>query len=209
MRKGEKGRLVVLWRWLTNDETGDEFPMLRHYTVFNVVQCEGITVPETPARPFAPIEAAERIVANLPANHARVGHGLSAACYVPDPDEIRMPMRGAFRTEEEYYCTLFHELTHSTGHESRLARKGIVDRARFASHAYSEEELVGEMGASFLCHASGILPATIENSAAYLRSWVKVLNGDSRLVVRAAGAAQKAADWLLNRQAVNEVEGAA
>jgi antirestriction protein ArdC len=200
VRKGERGRIVVLWRWMENKETGDEYPMLRYYTVFNVAQCEGITAPTAPARTFTPIEGAERIVSGLPATHARIAHGLSAACYVPDRDEIHMPTRGAFRTEEEYYSTLFHELTHSTGHESRIGRKGIVDRARFASHAYSEEELVAEMGASFLCHEAGILPATIENSAAYLRSWVDILKGDSRLVVRAAGAAQKAADWLLDRK---------
>ncbi len=200
VKKGERGQLVVFWKWLKNDETGEDFPMLRYYTVFNVAQCEGIASPETQVRTFTPIEAAERIVSGLPATAAGVAHGLSGACYVPALDEVRMPSREAFTGSEEYYGTLFHELTHSTGHESRLARKGIVDRARFASHEYSEEELVAEMGSSFLCHEAGILPATMENSAAYLRSWVKVLKGDSRLVVRAAGAAQKAADWLLGRQ---------
>lgn len=201
VRKGERGQLVVFWRWLKNEETGDEFPMLRYYTVFNVAQCEGVTAPETPSRTFEPIEAAERIVSSLPATHAKIAHGLSAACYVPDRDEIRMPTRGAFQNEEGYYATLFHELTHSTGHESRLSRRGVVDRPRFASHDYSEEELIAEMGSSFLCHEAGILPATIDNAAAYLRSWVDALKGDARLVVRAAASAQKAADWLLNRAA--------
>jgi len=210
VKKGERGRLVVLWRWLKDKATGDEVPVLRYYTVFNAAeQCEGIEVPATPARTFTPIEGAERIVSGLPEGAARIQHGISAACYVPDLDEVRMPSREAFHTEEDYYATLFHELTHSTGHESRLKRKGVVERARFASHDYSEEELVAEMGASFLGHDAGILPATIDNAAAYLRSWVKVLKGDARLVVRAAGAAQKAADWLLNRQPVTGEQEAA
>ena len=200
VRKGEKGRAVVLWRWLEDEEKGDEFPILRYYTVFNVAQCEGIKAPEPPARTFSPIEGAERIIASLPETHARILHGIAGASYAPAPDEVRLPSREAFRTDEEYYGTLFHELTHSTGHESRLGRRGIADRARFASHEYSEEELVAEMGAAFLGHVAGILPVTLENSAAYLRSWVKVLKGDSRLVVRAASAAQKAADWLLGRK---------
>ncbi len=200
VKKGEKGRPVVLWRWLEDEKTGDEFPILRYYTVFNVSQCEGIKAPESPARAFSPIEAAERIVSGLPATHAPIRHGIAAASYAPLTDEVRMPSREAFRTDEEYYGTLFHELTHSTGHESRLGRRGITDRVRFASHEYSEEELVAEMGSAFLCHVAGILPATLENSAAYLRSWVRVLKGDSRLVIRAAQAAQKAADWLLDRK---------
>jgi antirestriction protein ArdC len=170
--------------------------VLRYFTVFNVAQCEGIEAPEAPARDFAPIEAAERIVAGLPEGHAPIRHGLSGACYVPDLDEIRMPAREAFHSDAAYYGTLFHELTHSTGHESRLARRGVVERPRFASHDYSEEELVAEMGSAFLGHVSGILPETLPNSAAYLAGWLASLKGDARLVVRAAGAAQKAADWL-------------
>ena len=198
MRKGEKGRMVVLWRWF-EDESGEERASIRYFNVWNVAQCEGIQAPVAPVRTFAPIEAAENIIANLPATHAPIRHGVSAACYVPALDEIRMPSRESFVSAEAYYGVLWHELTHSTGALARLARRGVTEPTRFADHAYSEEELVAEMGSAFLANECGILPATLENSAAYLRSWVRVLKGDSRLVVRAAGQAQKAADWLLNR----------
>jgi antirestriction protein ArdC len=199
VKKGEKGRTVVFWRWREDERTGEEIPTLRFYTVFNAAaQCEGIQTPDVPAREFSPIDGAERILAGLPATHAPIRHGISGACYVPDLDEIRLPNRDSFHSDEEYYATAFHELTHMTGHESRLARRGVVERPRFASHEYSEEELVAEMGAAFLGHRAGILTATLENLAAYLRSWVRVLKGDSRLVVRAAAQAQKAADWLLD-----------
>jgi antirestriction protein ArdC len=200
IRKGEKGRIVVLWRWAKDEKTGDETPLLKYFRVWNVAQCEGIQTPDLPVRTCTPIEAADRILAGLPSTAARIRNGFWGACYVPDLDEIRLPWREGFHGDAEYYGTAFHELTHSTGHETRLARRGVVERARFASHDYSEEELVAEMGAAFLSHEAGILPATLDNSAAYLRSWVAALKGDSRLVVRAAGASQKAADWLLNRQ---------
>jgi antirestriction protein ArdC len=84
----------------------------------------------------------------------------------------------------------------------------VVDRARFGCHDYSEEELVAEMGSAFLCSAAGILPQTIDNAAAYLHSWIRVLKGDARLVVRAGSAAQRA-DWLLQRTPERKEEPAA
>lgn len=203
VRKGQRGTPVVFWRWLDEKDaqgvpTGDKVPLLRYYTVFNLEQCDNVPAPagvEVPAV-FDPIAAAEAFVASVPATSARIREGASLAAYNPTLDEILMPARTTFTQPAEFYSTLFHELTHSTGHASRLARPGIVNPIAFGSHEYSREELVAEMGAAFLCGESGILPATIENSAAYLRSWIKVLKGDSRLVVFAAAQAQKAADWL-------------
>ncbi len=100
---------------------------------------------------------------------------------------------------EEYYSTLFHELTHATGHAKRLARPGITDSAKFADHGYSREELIAEMGAAFLCGHTGVSPATLDNSAAYVAQWLKVLQGDARLVVHAGAAAQRAVDHILGR----------
>jgi antirestriction protein ArdC len=107
-----------------------------------------------------------------------------------------MPSKSLFNSSEEYYSTLFHELTHSTGHTSRLGREGIEDIAAFGSESYSREELIAEMGAAMLCGITGISPATIPNSAAYLQGWINRLRGDSKLVVSAASQAQKAADYI-------------
>jgi antirestriction protein ArdC len=92
---------------------------------------------------------------------------------------------------------LFHELTHSTGHASRVGREGIEQLNTFGSECYSKEELVAEMGAAMLCGVAGIEQSTIANSAAYLKSWIARLKSDSKLVVSAASAAQKAADYVL------------
>jgi antirestriction protein ArdC len=114
-----------------------------------------------------------------------------------------MPARGLFSAAEEYYSTLFHELTHSTGHSSRIGREGIEILNTFGSESYSKEELVAEMGAAMLCGVTGIAPATLQNSAAYLKTWIERLKSDCRLLVSAASAAQKAADYIRGESAMD------
>jgi len=91
---------------------------------------------------------------------------------------------------------LFHELTHSTGHISRLGREGIEHINAFGSESYSKEELIAELWAAMLCGATGIERGTLDNSASYLSGWLKRLREDSRLIISAASAAQKAADYI-------------
>ena len=110
-----------------------------------------------------------------------------------------MPELAQFETAEGYYSTLFHELTHSTGHTSRLNREGITKLNPFGSVEYSKEELLAEMGASFLCAYAEIGNQPLnENSAAYLQGWLKVLKSDKKLIFKAAASAQKAMDYILN-----------
>ena len=108
-----------------------------------------------------------------------------------------MPNTTAFDSMEEYYSTLFHELTHSTGHPTRLNRSTLMDAESFGDANYSREELIAEMGAAFLCGVTGIENRTINNSAAYLANWLDALKSDSRMVLVAASQAQKAADMIL------------
>ena len=210
VRKGSKGCPVVFWRWSNGEEEQSDkgqgaepakqrAPLLRYYTVFNVEQCDGIASPPTAVRSFDPIPECERIVRSMP-NAPRIEHGGSQAFYRPSTDTITVPPAQVFDSPALYYSTLFHELTHSTGHETRLARKGITDSIMFGSHEYSREELVAEMGAAFLCGTAGIEAGTLQDSTAYLASWIKVLKGDSRLAVTAAAQAQKAADHVLGRE---------
>jgi len=109
-----------------------------------------------------------------------------------------MPDRHRFPQQAEYYSTLFHELTHATGHSSRLNRKTLTEYDGFGGQNYSREELVAEMGASFLCGMAGIETQTIDNSAGYIASWLRALKEDKRMVVTAAAQAHKAADYILN-----------
>jgi len=147
------------------------------------------------ASPALPnIEECERLASQMPNPPAR--EQSVRAYYRPSNDTVGMPAKNAFNSAESYYATLFHELTHSTGHTSRVGRDGIEKLERFGSESYSREELVAELGSAMLCGVCGIAPAVLENSASYLKAWIDVLKSDSRLIVTAASAAQKAADYI-------------
>ena len=199
---------VVFWKWLEreqeNTETGQtetvNIPLLRYYNVFNVEQCEGIPADKIPplkeARDFHPIDEAERTVQDMQ-QRPIIQHQAVQAYYRPSADVVNMPAAELFQSSEEYYSTLFHEMTHATGHESRLGRLDSDRLAAFGSRDYSQEELVAEMGAAFLCGHCQIENQTIDNSAAYIQGWLRKLKNDKRLVVIAAAQAQKAADFIL------------
>lgn len=203
--KGEKGCPVIFWKWLDVEDRetkeSQRVPLLRYYTVFNVAQTDGIEAPalDLPEREHSPIEAAEQIVNQM--QHApEIRHGHNGASYGPLDDVVRMPRPEVFDNGERYYSTLFHELTHSTGHSSRLDRNLDTELAAFGSPDYSREELVAEMGAAFLCGEAGVLDTSIDQSAAYIDGWLHKLRNDRKLVVTAAAQAQKAADYVLGRK---------
>lgn len=194
VRKGEKGTLVVFWKFLEReDENGNQktIPMARGYTVFNVEQCADVdtkagTVPE-PVEPDNVISWAQSV-------GATVRHGGNRACYVPSQDFIQLPRPEQFASRELYHATALHELTHWTGHKSRLDR---AFGSRFGTEAYAFEELIAEMGAAFLCASIGVQNVPLEDHASYLRSWLKILKQDKRAIFTAARHAQKASDFCL------------
>ncbi|MEP3480568.1 MAG: ArdC-like ssDNA-binding domain-containing protein [Fuerstiella sp.] len=205
VRKGEQSSLVVFWKQVQKEdkETGEEItlPVLRHYNVFNAEQCDDIEAPdadqEDRKRPqFEPLKKAEDIVAGYH-QPPSIEFGGSRAVYRPSTDQVLMPAPERFETRESYYGTLFHELAHSTGHSKRLNRGLDTELMAFGSPDYSREELVAEMSAAFLAATAGISEETIEPTASYIDHWRKNLKGDKRLVVNAAGAAQKATDLIL------------
>lgn len=211
VRKGEKATLVVFWKWIdskdaSKSESADlesvtgKVPLLRYYRVFNLDQVDGIKPPSEKQviNPFTPIQQAEKLLEHMPFK-PDIRYGGDRAYYSPQLDYIQLPPREAFHSSEEFYSTAFHELTHATGHPDRLTRKGITEAAYFGSHEYSREELVAEFGASMLCAKAGIEQQTITNSAAYIQGWLRVLKGDKRLAIIAAGQAQRAVDYILNK----------
>ena len=206
VRKGEKGSLVTFWKMHeTKDRENGEpkiLPVLRHYTAFNLEQIDGIEKPDAPeigenSPPFEPLSEADAIIRDYTNPPAIKHDGGQRAFYRVKSDSVHLPEPNQFDNRENYYSTLFHELSHSTGVAKRLNRGIDTDPVPFGSPDYSREELVAEISAAYLCAASGISPTTIEQSAAYLQGWINVLKGDKRLVVSAAGAAQKSADLIL------------
>lgn len=206
VRKGEKGTMISFWKQYVDDneidpKTGKPVRrfVLRTYKVFNADQADNLAVPttHTATKDHEPLAECEALITGyLKGGGPLVFHGHDQAAYSPATDELRMPSLSTFDTAEEYYSTFFHELTHSTGHKDRLARPDLLSFGHFGDRHYSKEELVAEMGAAMLAGIAGIAPVTLDNSAAYLASWLKVLRSDSKLVVQAAAQAQRAADLL-------------
>ena len=205
VRKGEKSTMVVFFKpyETTDRKTGDRVtvPLLRYYRLFALDQCDEITdpdaVPVPTEAPFQPVERAEAIVAAFEGK-PRIEVVGTRAFYRPATDTVTMPGSARFASAESHAAVLFHELAHGVGHPSRLNREMVANPQPFGSPDYGREELIAEMSAAFLCSVAGIRPATIDNQASYLAGWVKQLRGDKRLVISAAGAAQRAADWIQN-----------
>lgn len=177
--------------------------VLRYYSVFNLDQTEGIERPadDCAALNFSPIERAEEIVKEYPAPAPKIEHfgGHVTPGYNKRQDSIIMPPRERFESIDHYYAVLFHEMTHSTGHETRLNRP-LEHLSTSTLESYSKEELIAELGACFLCNESGIeKEQELDNQAAYIDHWIKKLTDDPRLIISASAQAQKAIDYILNK----------
>lgn len=134
---------------------------------------------------------------------ADIRHSGDQAYYAPAQDYIVMPSRALFKdtststATENYYSTLFHELTHWTGAKHRLDR---LSNDRFGSKDYAFEELVAELGAAMCCALTGVTSSPREDHARYILSWLKALKSDKRFIFSAASHAQKALDFLFSQQ---------
>ena len=231
VRKGEKGAQIVFYKQLQTrkvktceapvikdgSQEDDRAPfILSYYTVFNVEQCDGLTIPTSEAVPALLVDAddtCEAIVSGWAARPTirteEVNEG--RAYYRPATDSVHLPARFRFIDTAHYYATLFHELVHSTGHDSRLARKFGNS---FGDELYSKEELVAETGAAFLCAIAGIATKhTEQNTAAYIQNWIGKLEQDNHLIVQAVASAQRAVDLITGHsftgQNAEEGEGSA
>ena len=185
-------------------------PMIRYYNVYNGADIEnmdfkldelqiGRAVPDSATEN----RAAQLIVENYPNPPAIKNEG-NQAYYNPASDYIKLPKQEQFDTVNDYYRTLFHELTHSTGHNKRLNR-GI--HLMLEKDDYAKEELVAEFGAVFLSAWAGIMWYNNKNHAAYLKGWnsaIKEAQNDNKFLMRAASLAQQATDYILNLNAKGE-----
>jgi antirestriction protein ArdC len=202
VRKGEHSTRVEYWQMVTanaTDDNGDSATVIDHkarpihkvYSVFNAAQVDGI-------EPIERIELPEmeRVLAvdeMVTRSGATITHDSTKAYYNILGDDIHMPPTHAFEGVSEYYGTLLHEMTHWTGHASRLDRTMKGDKK---TSAYAYEELVAELASAFLTAETGI-DTDRENSAAYIASWLRGLKDDKNLIFKAASAASKASDYIL------------
>jgi len=204
VRYKERGTLIVFYRQFELSEEEKEAgtrarSMARASWVFNAAQVENWTPPE-PAHRSA-VEIDEKVEAFVQAVGAHIDHGYPMAQYRVDLDRIEMPSPAWFvgtetqPASEAYHATLLHELTHWTGAERRIGRE--IGK-RHGVQAYAFEELVAELGAAFMCATFGIANEPRQDHAAYVATWLEVLNNDSRAIFRAASRAQEAIEYLGN-----------
>ena len=192
---------IVMWKFKPEIKEEEKLiPVLRYYTVFHEEDCEGIPMKgdkEEPKSALTPVEEAEKVVNGYYGREACKLHVelSNRAFYSPSEDSVTVPAMEQYDIVEEYYSTLFHETTHSTGHSSRLNRDMT---GHFGSDSYSKEELVAELGAAFLVQKCGMDSAkAFKNSVAYIQSWSKKFKEDKKLIVSAASKAEKAVKFIL------------
>lgn len=228
IKKGSKSSIVVFFKKIHKVETTEELnpvtgelekvekdlyiPILRYYRVFNAEQVElsdtaKATIDESVKTSNERVYEAE----HLPASYLSDSNGpdlvfnvsLGRASYSPVSDVVTLPPINQYKEVSAYYSTLFHELIHSTGHESRLAR--LTENSVFGSTSYSYEELVAEIGAAILCNYSNVESAyTAKQHTAYCQGWAEKLDNNPRWVIAAAGQADKAASYIVHYEEERE-----
>lgn len=217
VKKGEHGTPVFLWKPVPKkdkdtgevilDEDGNE-EMTFYFNVWTVFNCDqfdwdGITVKECKVDPIETpdldtmLQADEFLTASYKGGAPKIRHDRMEKynCYYPMLDEVAMFPYATFKGVDEYFSTLAHELVHSTGHESRLNRRSSCDKR---TQSYANEELVAEVGASMLTGLAGI-NTTLENSGAYLGSWLSRFKDKKTQLYKAFTTAQKAVNWILGK----------
>ena len=204
VRKGEKSTIAIFYKSYTKEienaegeQDTENRRVLKSYAVFNAEQCDGLPEIYHPKPPVAVVEPDGR-EDRLDAFFAQVGadlrhHGVQAY-YEPTRDRITMPPAELFDAYNHYYATLAHEMSHWTGHSSRLDRDL---KNRFGSDAYGAEELIAELSSAILGAELGLPVTHLDHHASYIASWLKILKSDERAILTAAAKAEEAASLLL------------
>ncbi len=168
------------------------------FMVFNVEQFEGLNLPkipeiEQPDHKWTPDERAENLLKESKANISN-----ELTCLVPhynlSSDKITLPLKNQYHEPTEYYSTALHELSHWTGHSSRLNRDFSKDKN---TQKYAREELRAEIGSAMICMMLGITPKISENNKAYIKSWISHLKEEPKEILRACGDAEKITDYIM------------
>ncbi|MDE0091992.1 MAG: zincin-like metallopeptidase domain-containing protein [Oligoflexia bacterium] len=197
--KGEKATPIIFYKkLLVVDEKSEEEKTIHHFrthALFNLSQTIGLEKfikkhTSKEKAPFKDVKKAEELITQSQAKIAFAP--IDRACYLPKEDKILMPKKEQFKTQEAFYSTLFHELSHWTAHKSRLDRP-IQNKQ--GSQAYAFEELIAEISASFICCHLGFEYST--QHSAYIKSWLEVLKEDKQAIFKASSKAQKATQFIL------------
>lgn len=216
VKKGEKSTRIVYANSSKyekqNESTGETteitIPFLKSYAVFNCDQIENLPEKFTQATPATFQNADERrhsLDSFFEATHAIIRHEGSQPCYSLLRDDIRLPKFTDFKSGEDYYSTLAHEIVHWTGHPSRLHRD--MKSHQNSREDYAKEELIAELGASFLCATLNITNEVRQDHASYIQSWLRALKNDKKFIFQAARQASRAVDYLIEITSPERIDG--
>ncbi|MDF1835609.1 MAG: zincin-like metallopeptidase domain-containing protein [Alteraurantiacibacter sp. bin_em_oilr2.035] len=204
VRKGEKSSIAIFYKTYDKEveapdggEDTETRRVLKSYAIFNADQCDDLPAMYSSVPPIDPVEPAGRqhkLDAFFARIDAQLRHRGSEAYYEPVRDRITMPPATLFKGFDHYYATLAHELSHWTGHSSRLDRDL---KNRFGSEAYAAEELVAELSSAILGAELGLPVTHLDNHASYISHWLKLLKSDDRAMLTAAAKAEEASSLLL------------
>ncbi|KNH02123.1 antirestriction protein [Qipengyuania citrea LAMA 915] len=204
VRKGEKSSIAIFYKTYEKEvetpdggEDTETRRVLKSYAIFNADQCDDLPAMYSPAPLVEPVEPAGRqhkLDTFFARIDAQLRHMGSEAYYEPVRDRITMPPATLFEGFDHYYATLAHELSHWTGHSSRLDRDL---KNRFGSEAYAAEELVAELSSAILGAELGLPVTHLDNHASYISHWLKLLKSDDRAMLMAAAKAEEASSLLL------------
>ena len=195
IKKGSKGLPVIYYElkdFPTEDEPERKIPFIRLSTVFNLEQTSLYKEDNVPLDDES--LSCEGLIKKLSIKPVIKNNFQGQPFYNLEKDFISIPTQKYFDTPSEYYASLFHEMIHWTGHNSRLSRDMS---GKFGNDSYSFEELIAEIGASYLCGLTGIDTKTISNQSAYISNWLNKLKNDSTLIVKASSEAKKAVNFFL------------
>lgn len=211
VNKGEKGTTIIKYDLIErvnplDPKKTDKIPVMRAFTVFNVEQCSNLTIPNkylVKRNAENPVVAVEEILTDYK-DRPEIYHSIADRAYFDImADTITLPNHEQFESANDYFRTLAHELAHSTGHESRLKRD---IKNTFGCGEYAKEELVAEMASAMLCDHYGV-EVDYENTASYISSWLKALDDDKSLIIKASSLASKAVAYITGtKQEVKEEE---
>ncbi|KFA96686.1 ArdC family protein [Vibrio sp. ER1A] len=197
VRKGEKGTHIFFYKMVekkSNEGNGDEkeaYPMLKTFVVFNLDQVEGLSDTNSETVVRDEVTLIDEVEHFIRSTEAKISYCGQKAFFRPSTDEVVIPEHDRFHSTADLYATIMHELTHWTGHKTRLDRDS---KGKFGSKDYAFEELIAELGAAFLMADFGIIGEVQHES--YIASWLEVLKNDKRYIFKAATQASKAHQYL-------------
>ena len=207
LKAGSIGVPIFYWdireKEITNDAGETEkrkMFFLRNYVVFNIEQTDIKVKEEENKVILTPLESCENVVASYKDKPVIEFISQSKAYYSPLDDRIVLPLKEQFKNIFAFYSTQFHELSHSTGHEKRLKRDGIMKTDFFGGDIYGEEEIIAELSTIFLCASAGIEHETLNNNTAYIKGWLDNIRKDKTFLFKVISKGQKSADYIVKNK---------